>query len=349
VGTLYALEVMKKVFVALSGGVDSAVAAHILKREGWMVTGVFIRVWQPDFLACNQDDEERAAKRVAAYLGIPFLRLDLAAEYKTAVVDAMINEYMRGRTPNPDVLCNAEIKFGAFLDFAKEHGAEKIATGHHAQVIGGKLHRGCDPKKDQGYFLWKLTQEELSHTLMPIGHMKKEEVRAYAEQYAIPSAHKPDSQGLCFIGQVDMKEFLKHYITTSKGAVLNEEGDSIGEHDGSEFITLGQRSGFCLHNANANRKVHYVISKNTEQNSIVVSTNPNDSQEMKEAIPLTDTNWNQEVRDRDLTCEVRYHGERIACTIKNDVVHMQIPQLVAPGQSIVVYAGTECIGGGVVA
>lgn len=362
---------MQKIFVALSGGVDSAVAAHMLKEAGHKVTGVFIRVWQPDFLPCNQDEEERAAKRVAAHLGIPFLRCDLTDEYKRDVVDTMVAEYKKGNTPNPDVLCNAHIKFGAFLKWAKERGAEKIATGHHAQVLSEPLSpsraklryqlvRGADTRKDQSYFLWKLTQEELSHTLMPIGHMQKEEVRAYAEKHTLPSAYKPDSQGLCFIGHVDMKTFLKHFIATKEGVVLNENGEVVGHHDGAEFITIGQRSGFTLNTKDVHRTVHYVVAKDLVHNTITVSPHHYGGStaivsEKHKTHALTDANFTQNIdENKQYTCEIRYHGEVLTCRVAvgnaaNATISFAQPQLVASGQSIVVYDDNHCLGGGVVA
>lgn len=340
---------MQKVFVALSGGVDSAVTAHMLQKEGYDISGVFIRVWQPDFLPCSQDEEERAAKRVAAHLGIPFLRCDLSQEYKRDVVDTMIAEYEAGRTPNPDVLCNAHIKFGAFLDFAKAHGADMIATGHHARVVDGVLMRGVDKSKDQAYFLWKLTPNELSQTLMPIGHMYKDDVRAYAKRENLPSAYKPDSQGLCFIGHVDMKTFLQHFITTTPGDVLNESGEVVGIHDGVQLVTIGQRGGFTLTNHDTNRDVHYVVAKDVAANTITVSPTPLGDSTSKKMCALKDTNWSQPLEDKDYTCEIRYHGEPLSCRVVGDSIEFDEPQLVALGQSIVVYDDDICLGGGIVA
>ncbi|QSH39570.1 tRNA 2-thiouridine(34) synthase MnmA [Candidatus Kaiserbacteria bacterium] len=350
---------MKKVFVALSGGVDSSVVAHILQSQGWDVTAVFIRVWQPDFMPCTQDEEERAALRVAASLGIPFRRLDLSDEYKKGVVDTMISEYRAGRTPNPDVLCNAEIKFGAFLKYAKREGANKIATGHHARVHTSNdtytLLRGVDETKDQAYFLWKLTQEELSHTLMPVGEMSKTDVREYAEKHALPSAHKPDSQGLCFIGHVDMKTFLKNFIEAKSGRVLDENGKTIGNHEGIEFVTLGQRGGFTITDKDAHGRVYYVVQKDAAANTITVSTQQNTIDTEKVEIKLTDTNWLMPiVSSKEYTCEIRYHGLPIVCTVEitgehEARVHTTTPILVAKGQSVVVYEKDVCFGGGVVA
>ncbi len=346
----------KKIFVALSGGVDSAVSAHILQKDGWDVTGVFIRAWQPDFLPCNQDEEERAAMRVAANLGIAFKSLDLSDEYKKEVVDVMVSEYKHGRTPNPDVLCNSAIKFGAFLQYARENGVDKIATGHHAQVVeknnGFSLIRGADKNKDQVYFLWKIRSKILQHILMPIGSLQKNEVRAYAEKNNLPSAYKPDSQGLCFIGHVDMKTFLQNFITTRQGTVLNEKAEVVGTHEGSELVTLGQRGGFQLTNHDAQREVHYVVEKNIAENTITVSTEQNTTPSAADSISLSDTNWlHYPVAGTSYQCEIRYHGKPPECTVdiqeSKAIVRLTEKILVAPGQSVVIYDREVCIGGGI--
>lgn len=347
-----------KIFVALSGGVDSTVAAHILQKEGHDITGVFIRVWQPDFLPCSQDEEEKAAKRVAAHLGIPFRRLDLSEEYKKEVVDHMVSEYRAGRTPNPDVLCNAHIKFGAFLAYAQENGADKIATGHHARVHedGGvsSLLRGIDTTKDQAYFLWKLSQNELVHTLMPIGELHKSDVRAYAEEHNLPSAYKPDSQGLCFIGHVDMRTFLSHFIETREGSVLDESGSVVGVHDGAELVTIGQRGGFTITDKQMHGDVYYVVAKNIEDNTITVATEPRNTANAQTTFRLTETNWNTTpMEGGPYNCEIRYHGTPIRCTLQNiendtATVILEEAVLVAQGQSIVLYHGDICIGGSIV-
>lgn len=351
---------MSKVFVALSGGVDSAVAAHMLKAQGHDVVGVFIRVWQPDFIVCTQAEEEKAALRVAASLGIPFRRIDLSEEYKHDVVDDMIAEYSRGNTPNPDVLCNAHIKFGAFLAYAKSQGADKIATGHHARVIEEngvyKLKTGIDPAKDQSYFLWQLTQEELSYTYMPIGEYTKQEIREYATHHGIPSATKPDSQGLCFIGHVDMKTFLSHFIKTSRGDVVSEGGVVIGHHDGAAFVTIGQRGGFTITDKDFLGSTYYVIGKDMESNTVTVSKNQTPADDAHTDFLLRATSFTipkESVPLESLACQTRYHGEVIPCRLiekESEVVaSLSAPTRVAKGQSIVFYENDVCLGGGVVA
>ncbi len=214
----------KKVFVGLSGGVDSSVSAALLQSQGYDVFGVFIKVWQPDFYECTWKEDRLDAMRVCAKLNIPFYTLDLEKEYKKEVVDYMIEEYKNGRTPNPDVMCNKYIKFGGFFDWAMSQGADFVATGHYARL--NKEHElvaGRDSNKDQSYFLWTLTKEQLSKTLFPVGDIEKTEVRKLAKKFGLPTAEKKDSQGLCFIGKVDMAEFLHHFIETKPGPVLNDK------------------------------------------------------------------------------------------------------------------------------
>ena len=201
----------EKTFVGLSGGVDSSVSAALLKKQSFEVVGVFIKTWHPDFLECNEEEERRDAMRVAAHLDIPFLTFDFEKVYKKEVADYMIAEYRAGRTPNPDVMCNKEVKFGAFLKKALSIGAQYIATGHYAQNKNNKLMKANDPEKDQAYFLWTLNQKQLSKIIFPVGHLKKTEVRKLAKKFNLPVSEKKDSQGICFLGEVDLKKFLKHY------------------------------------------------------------------------------------------------------------------------------------------
>jgi len=246
---------MKKVFVGLSGGVDSSVSAYLLKKQGHDVTGVFVKVWYPDFISCDWRREMQDAMRVCAKLKIPFLLCDLEKEYREGVIDYMINEYKNGRTPNPDVMCNKEIKFKAFLNFALTNNADFIATGHYAQnnlvssesqKNGSKygLFVAKDKEKDQTYFLWNLNQEILSKTLFPIGHLEKTKVRQIAKSAGLFTAAKKDSQGLCFIGHVNMKDFLRHYLETKPGDVLDQKGRIIGRHNGALLYTIGERHDF---------------------------------------------------------------------------------------------------------
>ena len=309
-----------RVFVGLSGGVDSSVTAKRLIDQGYSVTGVFIKTWHPDFLPCTEESDRRDAMRVAAHLGIPFLTCDATESYKKSVADYMISEYKEGRTPNPDVMCNQFVKFGEFRKFAHEHGASHIATGHYARVENkdGQFHlyRGIDTNKDQSYFLWTLTQEQLSETLFPIGDTKKPEVRKEAKLAKLPTFAKSDSQGICFLGQVDITEFLSHYAEMAPGRVLNEDGEHIGTHQGVLSYTIGQRQGFTIHITGNESVPYYVVAKDIKNNTITVATTPKEI--IKESILLRDLN----IIPRDLPeiCEAqfRYRQKPFAVQVKID-------------------------------
>lgn len=349
----------KTVFVGVSGGVDSSVSAALLKDQGYDVVGVFIRTWQPDFIECTWRDERRDAMRVCAHLDIPFLECDGEEAYKKGVADYMIEEYKKGNTPNPDVMCNREVKFGIFWQFAKERGADYIATGHYA-INNHELKKSKDLSKDQSYFLWTLTKEDLSHTLFPVGHLKKTQVRKLAEKYKLPTATKKDSQGVCFLGPLDMKEFLSHYIKTQKGDVLDTEGNIIGTHNGALFFTLGERHGFNITVKGKNNKPYYVVSKDIKQNTLTVSQENNifsGSREKSQGLSkqhfplqLINTNWITEPPKGGYkyTAQIRYHGEQLPCKVEGSSVVFDKQVLVSPGQSIVIYDRDVCIGGGVV-
>lgn len=339
-----------KIFVGLSGGVDSAVSAYLLKKAGHDVTGVFLKVWEPDFLPCTSPDDKLSAMRVAAHLEIPFLTYNLEEEYKKGVVDYFVEEYRRGRTPNPDVMCNREIKFGAFWEKAKEDGADMIATGHYAQRKENngewKMERGIDAGKDQSYFLWTLTQEDLSHALFPIGDMPKSEVRNIAEEAGLPNCGRKDSQGLCFLGDVDMEEFLKHFIPVKRGVIKTSEGEEVGMHDGVAFYTIGQRLSIT-----AGERM-YVVSKDLLNNELIVSHELSIPEYTRSVVHLEKVNWVREVPQADTVyeAELRYHGEKHPVKIQVNSVQFEKPVLVTPGQSLVVYNPEtgECMGGGII-
>lgn len=347
----------KKIFVGLSGGVDSSVSALLLKEAGHDVIGVFIKVWQPDFLVCDWEKERLDAMRVAAHLGIPFLTFDAEEVYKKEVAEYMIEEYKAGRTPNPDVMCNRHVKFGAFLDFAKASGADMVATGHYAQVVERDGHfallRGADEAKDQSYFLWTLTQEQLSHIVFPVGHLEKPAVRAHAARVGLPTATKHDSQGICFLGQVDMEEFLSHYVHTEEGDVYDTEGKVIGTHSGALFYTLGQRHGFSITKADTEKHPYYVVAKDMEKNSITVAITPREV--ASAVIELHGVNIIPErLPVSALSAEFRYRQKPFAIEISEERgVFTVFPKdpVAEPssGQSCVLYSGDECLGGGVVA
>jgi len=354
------VEGKKKIFVGMSGGVDSSVSAALLQKEGHDVIGVFIKVWQADFLPCTWREERREAMRAAAHLGIPFLTLDLEKEYKTSVVDYMIREYGMGRIPNPDVMCNKEVKFGAFLKFAESQGADFIATGHYARSIRNeenqyKLFAGVDKEKDQSYFLWTLTQAQLAHTLFPVGHLQKSEVRQLAKQFGLPNAEKKDSQGLCFMGKVDMAEFLKHYLHTSPGEVHDEEGNVIGSHEGALLYTIGQRHGFRTDKETVNERPYFVVGKNLTTNTITVGHREPVNAKNSARIAVSNLHMIGEnfTERNDIVARIRYRGELFPATVayENSKLRVQFPTAIeglAPGQSIVFYAGEECLGGGII-
>lgn len=351
----------RTIFVGVSGGVDSSVSAALLKEQNYDVVGVFIRTWQPDWTPCTWRDERRDAMRVCAHLDIPFMELDLEKEYKEGVADYMIAEYRAGRTPNPDVMCNREVKFGGFLKWALEHGADAVATGHYAQNIFNtktnlwELHRGIDASKDQSYFLWTLTQEQLQHLVFPVGNMSKDQTRKIAEKFKLPTATKKDSQGICFIGDVDMKDFLKHYINEQPGDVLNEQGDSIGHHRGALFFTLGERHGFTITQKGIDDNPRYVIEKDIEKNTITVSQNPEEVSGTR-TFQLQDVVWRgPQPRPNDrYIAQIRYHGVYKKVQIRDmqkntaEITFEKSDTTIAPGQSVVFYQGTHCVGGGVV-
>lgn len=385
------IEGRRRVFVGLSGGVDSSVSAALLKKEGYDVVGVFIKVWQPEFLECTWREDRRDAMRVCAHLDIPFFELDLEEEYKRDVVDYMIEEYKRGRTPNPDVMCNKHIKFGGFLDWALNKGADYVATGHYARIAGGQslaaeprltrrmhggtvpakhcLLTGVDDTKDQSYFLWTLTQDQLSKIIFPVGGYRKEYVRKLARKFGLPTAEKKDSQGVCFLGKLDMKEFLKHYIDEKLGDVVNEKGEVIGWHPGAVFFTLGERHGLTITKKGTQDSPFYVISKDINKNTLTVSnlqrrgltpqriggSDPTLQYRKTQDIEIENMNWIPGIPQtgKIYKARIRHLGKFNNCKIiyteeGNATVQFDELLLASPGQSLVLYSGKECLGGGII-
>lgn len=341
---------MSKVFVGLSGGVDSAVAAYLLMKEGHAVTGVFIKGWEPDFLPCTGAEDRLSAMRVAAHLGIPFKTYDLAEEYKKSVVDYFVAEYKAGRTPNPDVMCNRTIKFGALWRMAKKDGADFIATGHYAQSVKRRftdcaLLTSADKDKDQTYFLWTLTKDDLAHTLFPIGKYKKSEVRKIAEKARLPNFARKDSQGLCFLGHVDMQSFLKRYIHPKQGHIIYDmTSEVIGEHEGVWFYTLGQ------HVTVSGAKRMYVVAKDVKRNTLQVSSEPV-THRARSAYALSSVSWVAGTAPLGgILAQYRYHGPLVPATACGTAVNLAEPILVASGQSLVLYSkdASVCLGGGII-
>jgi tRNA-specific 2-thiouridylase len=340
----------KKVFVGMSGGVDSSVSALLLKQQGYDVTGVFIKVWQPDFIECTWKEDRLDAMRVASVLDIPFITLDLEKEYKEGVIDYMISEYRKGKTPNPDVMCNREVKFGAFYRWAKEQGAEYVATGHYAQHNGVSLVKGEDDNKDQTYFLWTLSKDILPSVLFPVGGIEKSEVRALAEKYNLPVASKKDSQGLCFVGTIDIKTLLKQYIDEKSGDVLSEQGEVIGNHSGVMFFTLGERHGFNITKKGTDDMPYFVIAKDITANTITVSHIP-PQEKSGEVITLTSCNWTQNLEHGKVyDARARYRAPlaKVECVDDNHCKLVDGELVATSGQSLVLYDGEICIGGGII-
>jgi len=345
---------MQKVFVGISGGVDSAVSAALLKDQGYDVVGVFIKIWSPEWLGCTSREDRLDAMRVAAHLSIPFREIDLTKEYKKEVVDYMIREYKIGRTPNPDVFCNKYIKFGVFFDWALREGAEYVATGHYARIKKEgdvfQMLAGKDQGKDQSYFLWTLGQKQLSKTFFPVGDLEKLEVRKLAKKYKLPNAQRKDSQGLCFVGPIDVKDFLAQYASQKSGDVLDGSGNVIGNHPGALFFTIGERHGFTITEKTPNDEPYFVVAKDMEKNTIVVGHKKDSISGMKKEFALESVNWisGTPIKGEKYTARVRHLGVRAPCIFDSDKIIFTDPVLAASGQSLVLYDGDECLGGGIV-
>ncbi len=366
---------MTRVFVGLSGGVDSSVAAALLVDQGYEVTGVYMKNWTQDMpgMKCPWADDLADAKRVAVQLGIPFRVYDFQTEYKERVVDYMVREYSAGRTPNPDIMCNQEVKFKLFLDTALADGADMIATGHYARVCAhsedgrnkkedGRMRANnfllpssfshlCRPKdeaKDQTYFLYRITSAALEKTLFPLGILTKTEVRAIAERRGLVTARKKDSQGICFVGSVGIKEFLGHYITAVPGQIIDKQTrDVIGYHDGAIFYTIGQRHGLNV----GGGLPYYVVGKDMAHNQVFVSRNLDDESMWRERVELRDIHWiNDAPRSSDiLHARLRHRGKLLPCTLEGNQLHLQEAERAATaGQSAVIYRDDECLGGGII-
>lgn len=342
---------MTRVVVGMSGGVDSSVTAALLVEQGYDVTGVYMKNWTQDLpgMKCPWAEDLADAKRVAVKLGIDFEVYDFQAEYKQKVVDYMIAEYEAGRTPNPDIMCNQEVKFRLFLDTARERGADTIATGHYARTENGQLKKARDTVKDQTYFLYRVDGEALAQTLFPLGDYEKSEVRAMAEAHGLVTAYKKDSQGICFVGSVGIREFLSQFVQTVPGEIIEKEsGKVIGHHDGAIFYTLGQRHGMNL----GGGLPYYVVGKDMTKNEVYVSRNLQSEAMWRHELKLDDIHWiNQPpTPDDPLQVRLRHRGQLRDCRLDGQTIHLDDPErAVAAGQSAVFYSGEVCLGGGVVA
>jgi tRNA-uridine 2-sulfurtransferase len=342
-----------KVVVGMSGGVDSSVAALLLKREGHEVTGLFMNNWEDDEHCPAREDLVDAAAAADA-IGIELEAVNFAAEYKDRVFADFLREYAAGRTPNPDVLCNAEIKFKAFLDHAMRLGAEKIATGHYARTDGVQLLKGKDAGKDQSYFLHRLNQAQLSRVLFPVGAMKKAEVRRLALEAGLPNHAKKDSTGICFIGERPFRDFLNRYLPKIPGPIKTPEEKVVGEHIGLAFYTIGQRKGIGI---GGKGEAWYVAEKRVDSNELVVVQGHDHPLLLKNSLAAQDTTWIGGMAPQEHsshTAKTRYRQADAPCTlttVQESGIKIDFPApqwAVTPGQSVVLYDGEVCLGGGVI-
>jgi tRNA-specific 2-thiouridylase len=369
-----------RIIVGVSGGVDSSVTALLLKQQGESIAGLFMQNWDEDEAQgrasaaggrilgaagsgdCRAEDDRRDAIGVCGRLGIPFHARNFAREYWAGVFEHFLAEYRAGRTPNPDILCNREIKFKTFLDEARTLGAEKIATGHYAQVAfrdgAWKLLRAADDDKDQSYFLHQLGQEQLSATLFPIGHLHKPEVRRLAEEFGLPTAQKKDSTGICFIGERDFREFLGQYIPAKPGEIRSVDGQKVGEHNGVFYYTLGQREGLLIGGIKGRSAAPwFVVGKDVASNTLYVDQGTDSPWLQSTALRSEPAHWiagqpvsavfrctaKHRYRQRDEACEVRVRDDGSL-----DVRFDRPQRAVTPGQSVVFYRDDECLGGAVI-
>ena len=365
-----------RIYVALSGGVDSAVAAALLKREGHTVVGVFMREYDMDLtgpfaekIVCTQTADRSSALMVATHLDILFQEWDFRQAYKKNVVDYLVREYRAGRTPNPDVFCNQKIKFGLFIKKAQSEGADAIATGHYARIIGSRvqgqgsrIYKLCiakDLNKDQSYFLYTLTQEQLQYSLFPVGEYTKPEVRRLAKKFKLPNWDRKDSQGVCFIGKLPMKEYLKTRIPHKSGPLLTVDGKVVGTHEGAWYYTIGQRHGIGF---GGGTEAYYVVDKDVKKNIVYVAQGALHPRLYRTHATVTDLSWVAGSAPRlPFSCKarIRYRQPLQSCVLKQGTgsrvqgikgyeLSFSKPQkAVTPGQAAVFYKGQECLGGGI--
>lgn len=354
-----------KVIVGMSGGVDSSVSAYLLKEQGYQVEGLFMKNWEEDDTDeyCAAAEDLKDAQAVCEKLGIKLHTINFATEYWDNVFEYFLQEYKAGRTPNPDIMCNKEIKFKAFLEFACEDlGADYIATGHYVQREfrdgAWKMIRGLDRNKDQSYFLYTLDEKQLSQTLFPVGHIEKPEVRQIAERADLITHNKKDSTGICFIGERKFKDFLAQYLPAQPGVIESAEGEAVGQHDGLMYHTLGQRKGLRIGGlANAGEEPWYVVDKDLDRNVLVVGQGHNHPRLFSRGLMANQLHWvDRTPLNETLKCTVktRYRQDDVACTVArlNDdeylVMFEEQQSSVTPGQSVVFYQDDVCLGGGII-
>lgn len=370
----------KKVWVGISGGVDSSVSALMLKKQAYEVIGVFIKVYQPEVVTFCWRNEMLDAKNICKQLKIPFIFLNLEKEYKESIFDYMVNSYKKGETPNPDVFCNKFIKFGAFLKKAVENGVDFVAMGHYARVKFNRknnvfeLLKGLDKNKDQSYFLSSISQYQLSKALFPIGELEKKDVRKIAEENNLFTAKKKDSQGLCFVGKVNMREFLQNFVPKKEGKILNLEGKEIGKHDGAIFYTIGERHGFEIFPKfrTPDTPRNFVLKKDIKENTIIIGEKNIEAENIlnKRKVEIKNLNWisgSEPDFSKKYSAMIRYRGRNIEAKlekipsdelypysvehgykdgIKILVSFVEPQNSVAKGQILVIYDGDICLGEG---
>jgi tRNA-uridine 2-sulfurtransferase len=350
-----------KIIVGMSGGVDSSVTAYLLKQQGFDVCGVFMKNWEDDTDGfCPAETDFADAKAVAQSLAIPIHAVNFSDEYWTRVFNYFLDEYQAGRTPNPDILCNREIKFKAFLQYALDQGAARIATGHYARleqtITGVKLLKGIDTNKDQSYFLSALNQQQLSKSLFPLGTLTKPQVRALAAELKLTNHAKKDSTGICFIGERKFKTFLQEYLLNKPGPIATTDSRILGEHQGLMYYTLGQRQGLNIGGLrDANGQPWYVVDKDMNTNTLIVAQGTNHPRLYASGLICHSINWIEQTPPLPLTChaKIRYRQQDTACTLSSHPqgyqVHFDEPQrAITPGQFVVFYQEDECLGGGVI-
>ena len=352
----------KRVVLGMSGGVDSSVACAILKEQGYDVIGLFMQNWEEDDEngVCTTVTDYEDVKRVCNKLKVPYYTVNFAKEYWDRVFKYFLEEYEKGRTPNPDVLCNREIKFGPFLEYAKGLGADYIATGHYAKIEhkDGKsyLKKAVDQNKDQTYFLNQLSQSQLEMVMFPLGDMVKSDVRKIADKYELSTAEKKDSTGICFIGERNFRAFLKNYIPCKKGDIVDKDGKKVGEHDGVMYYTLGQRRGLNIGGTkDGNGDRWFVIDKDIKANKLIVSQGEGEELFSKGLVTYK-VNWiPEEPKEKVFDCYAKFRyrqpDQKVRVTIESDKVKVDFyekQRAVTPGQFVVFYTETDCLGGGVI-